>query len=393
MAHGLWLTLLAFLLVEADYMKGDEAWLVKNTSAVLRLLLPESDKPDPKEFAFINVAWDKQLVDRLDADGFPSGNRAVVDRAKLAQLLTLLADTPTHKFLMCDVVFLDPTPSDSAFNAAIQRLPRAVYSAVPNDSGQVTEGVFDLPHAGIVEYREVDNDFLKFRLVRDGRPSLPVTMFEQLDGGTFEHGPWASWRNGRLAENDFILDLRLRQHDLMQPDRAYAYADLHTLTDLIDIGQGGQVTEFVKDRIVVIGDFEDRDIHMTMFGETAGPLILLNIYLALHEGDNILPVGFFIFLWVVFFFTSIGLFTKDDLLESLVLRVVGKGSLVWKLVLQGAVYTILFGLVSVVSFLLFKIHINFLMLSFYYQIWEWGKLIVEHRRNKRQPAAISTSED
>lgn len=369
-----------FFLVEIDWVHGDEAWLIKNTSAILRLLLPEPDKPDPKTFAFVNVAWDKMLVNRLDADGFPSGNRAIVDRKRLAQLLQHLHDHPVHTFLLTDVVFLDPTAADSAMTAALTDLPRAAFSAYRNDSGQIEPSVIPLPMTGLVEYKEVDGDFLKFRLVRDTFTGMPLRMFQEIDGGTFEKGAFFSWHNGRLAQNDFVLELRLRQYDLMRPDRQYAVANLHDLTDLIDVGAGDQVTDFLRDRIVVIGDFEDRDMHETMFGQTAGPLILTNLYLALHHGDNVVAPGFFLYLLAVFFFLSIGMLQGNDWMEGLVMRIVGGNSLVWQFLLQGAVITLLLGLVSVVSYLLFQIHINFLILSFYFQAWEWMKMFRRRRR-------------
>jgi hypothetical protein len=388
--HAIWMVLMAFILVEADYMKGDEAFLVKYTSAVLRLLLPEPDKPNPKDYAFINVGWDKMLVDRLDADGFPSGNRSIVDRVKLNTLFAHMVKEPVHKFAVCDIVLLDPTPVDSAFQANISAMPRTAFSVTPNDTGEVTQGIFNLPHTGVVEYREVDNDFLKFRLVRGGLPSMPMTMFEMIDSGRFEKGNPFSWRNGRLAQNDFILDVRLRQSDLMNRDLGYAYADLHLLTDFIETGQGAQVSDFLRDRIVIIGDFEDRDIHKTLFGDTAGPLILTNIYIALHEGDNLIPPGFFLFLLLVFFITSIGLFTENDWLESLIIKIVGEQSMLWKLVLQGALYTVLFGLASIISFLLFKIHINFLLLAAYVEALEAGKHFLKTRREKRAKLNVSS---
>jgi hypothetical protein len=389
--HALWMVPFTFFLVEVDWVHGDEAWLIKNTSAILRLLLPETDKPDPKDFAFINVAWDKMLVDRLDAEGFPSGNRAIVDRVRLNQLLQHIKANPVHKFLLTDVVFLDPTPVDSAMTAAVTGLPRAAFSVYRLDSGVHEHSVIPLPMTGLVEYHQIDNDFMKFRLVRDSIKSMPIRMFEEIDGGKFEKGTFFSWRNGKMAQNDFVLEMRIRQYDLTRPDRQYAYVDLHTLTDLLDIGQAGQVSEFIKDRIVVIGDFEDRDVHETMFGETAGPLILTNLYIALHNGDNLVHPGFFVYLYVVFFFMSIGLQRGTDWVESLVMRAVGGNSLVWQFLLQGAVITLTLAIVSVVSYLLFNIHINFLLLSFYFQIWEWGKLLYK-RRKLKQLEAVRTAE-
>ena len=62
------------------------------------------------------------------------------------------------------------------------------------------------------------------------------------------------------------------------------YLDEETANELI--------YPLTKDRIIFIGDFEDRDIHETIYGNTPGPIILLDAFLALEYGDNLLKPYF-----------------------------------------------------------------------------------------------------
>ncbi|MEM7040713.1 MAG: hypothetical protein AAF570_27375, partial [Bacteroidota bacterium] len=116
-AHSIFLLFASYFLMSTDYMHEDEAWMVKNTAAVLRTLLPEPGKPDRDEFAFINISHDLQLIERTDADGFPGGNQAITDRHKLYRLFRAMNQAPNWKLMLCDIFFESPSPHDSLLNA------------------------------------------------------------------------------------------------------------------------------------------------------------------------------------------------------------------------------------------------------------------------------------
>lgn len=388
-AHAFLLLVLTFFLMSTDFMHGDEAWIVKNTAATIRTLLPEPNKPDQDDFAFINVSHDLQLIPRMDEFGFPAGNQVVTDRAKLAQLFSILNRDPNWKLLFVDIFFADETPADSALGAELSRLPNSLFSYHLDDTGAANKPIFEGLNLGLADYYTVDDEFLKFRLVRSEYPTVPLRMYEMIDGGKFEDGSWFWQWNDHPAFNDFVLDFRIRQFDLFKDTLAYPYANLYDLLLTAQFPDGAaQINDFTRDRIVIVGDFEKYDMHPTMYGDMAGPLILTNLYLALKNGDNRIPTGFPIYLLGLYIFLSYILFVKDGF-EIMLERRIGRENQFMLLIAQGISYLLILGAASIVSFLLFNYHINFLLLAFYFNAVEWIRVWRRRRRERREAAALT----
>lgn len=378
--HAILMVLLTLFLQSMDWMRGKEARLLKHTAGVFRTLLPEPSKPSFEDFAFINVSYDKELIDHYDEFGFPAGNEAITDRGELAQLFHVLNQDPNYDYLFCDVIFQGASPNDSALQAEISKLPRALFTYHLDDTGGVGAPYYKDMQMGLADYAPIGDNFLKFRLVREDRPTLPLILYENLEGGKFESkGPFW-YLNDRIAFNDFVLDYRIRNRDLFRDTLNYPYSNLYTLSMLMEFGAEDQIKDFTKDRIVVIGDFEVGDQHPTLYGDMAGPLILTNVYLALKNGDNRLPWGFVVFLLLVFSYLSYIALTDKDFFETLITQKLAKNNLFFQILAQGITYMLFLALTSVVSFLVFNHYINFLLLTLYLNIvevfrkWITGKL-------------------
>ena len=372
LAHALVVLLITFLFLNVDFVHGDEAFLIRNTAAVLKMLLPEPDKPDRNELAFINVAWDKQLVDRMDEDGFPGGKIPITDRAHLTQVLKVLNESPDYKYLICDVVFLEASPQDSALSAELHKLPRAIFSYQKDENGIDLPRLFPDLHSGMVDFAAVEDEFIKYKAVRDSVKGLPVRMFEDLSGGTYSHHGLYGKLNGKICFNEFVLNYRIRDYDLKKDTLNYPYVNLYELAMLVDFGVADQIKAFCKDRIVVIGDFEANDMHPTMFPgvDMAGPLILLNIYYALLHGDMIISPWFLVFWISVYLFLSIALFRTDDRLEKWIKKRAGKNHKFLAFLMQSLSYMVILAAASVTSFILFDVHISFFFITLWFNLIE-----------------------
>ncbi|NJO92395.1 MAG: hypothetical protein HC831_28075 [Chloroflexia bacterium] len=86
--HSFFLTAISIYLLNLPFIYEDELYLVQTTSIIKKLTARKQDKPNRKRFLFVNVAWEKQLIDKLDEEGFPLGNQAITDRSKLAEFLS-----------------------------------------------------------------------------------------------------------------------------------------------------------------------------------------------------------------------------------------------------------------------------------------------------------------
>jgi hypothetical protein len=65
------------------------------------------------------------------------------------------------------------------------------------------------------------------------------------------------------------------------------------------------IASYIKGRIVIIGDYTDKDIHDTYFGPIAGCLINYNAVIALQQENYIINWSSICFLFVIYFMVSL----------------------------------------------------------------------------------------
>ncbi|MDF1547621.1 MAG: hypothetical protein P1P88_07350, partial [Bacteroidales bacterium] len=92
--HSFFLTAMSIYLLNLPFVYEDELYLVQATSIVKKLLIKTREKPDRNRFLFVNVSWEKQLIDKMDSEGFPLGNQVITDREKLASFFKKVNDFP-----------------------------------------------------------------------------------------------------------------------------------------------------------------------------------------------------------------------------------------------------------------------------------------------------------
>ncbi|OQY30353.1 MAG: hypothetical protein B6244_00395 [Candidatus Cloacimonetes bacterium 4572_55] len=137
-----------------------------------------------------------------------------------------------------------------------------------------------------------------------------------------------------------------------------------------------QILDQSRDKIIVIGDFDVRDKHESIFGDMAGSLVILNTYLSLVRGANILSGAFLTFLFFGYFVISLLIFLSADLAD---MRFIGKfakekmGNLMLNVMENFGLLLI----ISIISFYVFHKPINILLLG----IW----LIVVEYLTRRLP--------
>lgn len=394
---------LTFFLLSLPQVLADEYLLVQSTSVIKNLILNLEEKPDSNRFLFVNVAWDKALIPKTESikiegekEGFevPIGNEPITDRGKLAVLFELLAAKPqNHRFVLLDVYLKGETEHDSVLSHYINQLPNVVVSY--HRDGQDKPDKPDLPiqHIGLSDMETVYGMRMKFKiLLNDSLKTTPLIMQEKINKEQFKAGEWFDYLGDKPVLRSFILDYRIRGYDYAQTQR---YAKVHlgewlsTVynydTEAYDLRE--DFYKLVKDRIVVIGDFEDRDIHETIYGDTPGPLVLLNTFLALEQGDNQITIGFLLFLFLSYALVSYYAFSHQSVYRDLL-------KLVYKKIKKKedgffeslSLFIFFFGLISVISFFIFGIHISVLVLAFYMYLLDKIETFLRQRIEKWQSA-------
>lgn len=413
------MTIFTFLWVNNSFiLTDDEEFMIKSTSGIRNTLLGFKEKPNPDEFLFVDIAWEKQLVDEK-SNGQLIGKRAITNRKRVTEFLSYLNKTNQHKFIILDVFFKDSSDyqSDSLLQAAFSKTKNILIPYHTLEDGTPDMPIFKTPVA-LSDYDkdDLDNNFVKFKSLYNNKlRTTPLVMYETLHGKKFTHHGLFGSSDGKLALSSFILDLRIWRFNLSNQVELTSSADTAGmkvyqtlyLADLLcdnlnpDLSENirlipaeerpdykaiaeTNIAELTKNRILVIGDFSDADIHETIYGATPGPLILLNVYLALREGDNIFSIWFILFLFAGYYFISYNCFRGRDMFVSYINRISKKIKQFNRasFFLNFMSYILYFILLSVLSFFFFNIHITILVLAVYMEVLE---KIISYFRKKKLP--------
>lgn len=111
--------------------------------------------------------------------------------------------------------------------------------------------------------------------------------------------------DGRLCSNALTLKLPVRISGAYIDKygvRERSYINLGA--DVLAVDSIMPVSEQIKDKIVVIGDFYS-DVHRTYVGKQPGSVICMNAYYALLRGEHYISIPFQIFLFFVYAFLTI----------------------------------------------------------------------------------------
>ncbi|MEQ9288105.1 MAG: CHASE2 domain-containing protein [Cyclobacteriaceae bacterium] len=352
-----------FYLMKLPWLAGDEKFLIWSSSAVK---FANREIPDSKEFAFINTSYDLQLIDRYDEFGFPVGNQVITDREKLALLLDIInAGEQKPKYVICDIYFADSTEADQPLHEAMQAMDNLILSSHLNDKNELDTPVFKDINRGLSDYviGSVFDGVYKYQLIyHDSLKLTPLKVYQDITGQEVEKkGPFVKIGD-RWTLNNFIMNYRLVQKDIVDQQAGFNPVSLGELLYLED----KDIQEFMANKIVVIGDFFENDMHETLFEITSGPLILLNAFLTIKEGDTIVNVWFFLVVFGVFIYLSYMVFVEGDYMEQKISKTFGSIAIA-KYLAGFASYITILALLSLTTFFFFNIHLNifFLALAFY----------------------------
>lgn len=362
-ANAIAMIFFTFYLMKLPWLAGDEKFLIWSSSAVK---FANREVPDSKEFAFINTSYDLQLIDRYDEFGFPVGNQVITDREKLALLLDIInAGEQKPKYVICDIYFADSTAADKSLHDAMKKMDNLILSSHLNDKNELDTPVFKDINRGLSDYviGSVFDGVYKYQLIyHDSLKLTPLKVYQDITGQSVKKkGPFVKIGD-RWTLNNFIMNYRLVQKDIVDQQAGFNPVSLGELLYLED----KDIQEFMANKIVVIGDFFENDMHETLFEITSGPLILLNAFLTIKEGDTVVNVWFFLLLFGVFIYLSYMVFVEGDYMEQKISNTFGSIKIA-KYLAGFASYITILALLSLTTFFFFNIHLNifFLALAFY----------------------------
>lgn len=410
------MVILTFFLLESNRTYGDDTFIIKYSSIFKKLILGIDDKPGQNELLFVNVSYDPMLIEKLDADSIPVGQQVITDREKLTRFFKVINQKPdNYKYIFCDIFFKDGSEYDEDLNSEIVKAKNLVIPYHGSGEGKYQLPLFDV-NRGFADYDYIEGSFLKFRLLQDDTTqSVPLILFDKINNGKFEKKGWFYFSNNKLCFNNIILDQKVRKFDIIEGMSPNPYPFVH-LGEFVSLSDS-MINETVKNKIVLVGDFHERDMHNTVFGKTPGTIIVLNAYLTLLAEDNVIPFLFFPYLFICYFYLSFRVFntnkTSGVLKEKIksffrlpwkhkskneskkriktgevlkkakiidLLKQTSIGAFIFKFIGAASLFT----LVSFLSYLIFNIHVNVLILVLFLEAEKYFYLIYLERKSIKQ---------
>jgi hypothetical protein len=345
--HAFVLLLLTAVWINSNYTYGDEQMLIQRSSVFKRVVLGIDEDPPKNEYLFINLAHEKALIPL--ADGL--GNEVITDREKLTAFFKIVKQHQKNiKFTICDVFLQGQSPHDSLLQTTVSGINNIVFPTHYDAQGQVERLDLKVPHA-LADYRMANSGFLKFKLFQnDTLPTLPVYLYQRIAKQHITKSKGWYYQNEHPILNSLIIDYQIRPFELFEQ----AEYPVVNLSELLILPEEVVFHDFLKNRIIVMGDFQN-DVHETIFGSAPGTLILLNVFLTLQDAHHLIS-----YWWITFLIIGYTVFSRLMLFPPQPKE--GESYGWFSALLGSATFLMVF---SVASYLLFNQHLQVMVLTIY----------------------------
>jgi hypothetical protein len=306
-------------------------------------------------FILVNTAKDQAIIEE-DAGSSVPKTIAITDRAKLAKLFRWLdSNKHLYRLAVCDLQFVDSGKvRNSAENMALEsaihgllrsRSPQIIFAGEYDDVKYKPSIFPDINASGMVgntAYNVFEKeDFLDYSLLtHEGHvKSLPLLLYEKVGADAnnsipeterqFKNGwfgtIWQKTAHGKkYIWNNFVPEIYFGQEDMEDIEKFHSYETndsvMHSTT-MIRLGsavgedfaleamcqiKGKTISGKSRKPIIFIGSFSGySDTHSTLFGQTAGSLILLNIFHTLDTCKDNVKTFYLLFLFTMLFLISV----------------------------------------------------------------------------------------
>lgn len=374
--NALLMVLIALYWLSLSRTYGDEAFFIKWTDLIKKAILPHESEIDENSVLYVDVAGSKTLVsidDPLYEEDTGYQKVAITDRAQLATFIMYLKkyadDIP---IVIMDLVFEINSPDDSLFQSALDSLPFPIIGAkqILSD-GQLSECIFDI-ETGVANYRSSEDLFLKYPLyLNDTLKSLPLKAYSITEQAKLKKWWFIPTCNRLPSLSSPIIDFKIKLSELNDgskpsSEESFPLRSLGTLLFEWEFWDETDIKALINNKTIIIGDFQS-DMHKTIFGSCPGPLIVHNTYLTLKAKEHLIRWYWILFLYIAFFGISWNAFKQATRPKHNKWWQKSKTA-VGKIIADSLDDTFFLVLTTVLSFFLFNIHVNILILFVYIKL-------------------------
>lgn len=336
-----------------------------------------SNEVDTDEALFINIAYDKQIVEKYDDYGMPIGNTDITDRSKLLSFLKLLHKTGSYKFIILDIRFekgYNVPEVDSALFAEILSMKNIV---IANHSDMEFADSTLLRKAAISDYFAtiIKTDFARYQYRQEGKESVPLYVYHELTGNTIDKFGWFYVCNKRLCYNSLFIHFPIIKWNEYDDQQSKAFYNLGS--DVLENYSEDDISTLTKGKYIIIGDMVE-DVHDTYSGTKPGSVITYYSFQELMRGRHFVNYGMILFMAILFFLISISLFETRSILRRLPF-IRKYHSRIFHFILDFVEYTLILTLSMIVLYVVFGIATSIVLPSAYFAL---QKTIIRFKRLK-----------
>jgi len=326
---------------------------------------------EKKDYLFINTGYDQALI-KAETEYQDTGTIAITDRQLLTELFEKMTEFGNkHQYILCDILFDQPSTADSLLNNSINRSTKIIApTEYDKEKKELIKPVINIL-AAQADYITYEGLVSKVRLYASESRSktLPLVMYEDRNSVKVKATSFGLFYNRsyipRSVYPRYYFDIgSMKQHEMR----------LKQVVDILNLNGRNFYENAIKGKIIIVGNFST-DIHNTFVGPMPGSLVLFNTYLTLQAGYHMLGIGWLLFALAAFaglsyyelFYKKERPYITNRSWHKLVVHLIGVTSLCL--------------LISILSGILFGVHITIIPVIIYLELIRNLKKII-HRRRK-----------
>ena len=314
------ITFLCYFLNNCPYPYWDSLNKFSWLEFILSNIIPE--KNNRNDAFFINVSYDRQVVDYTYSNGNLQGTIDITNRETLLKFLKIAERTNTYKYIFFDIRFEKgiETKIDSALFAQIGKMRDISYSShsdLQNNDKAIPS------KAAINDYFTTitSTNFTRYQFIQNNQWSVPLRIYTSVD--SIHNKPIKQWgpffySDGKLCQNSPFM--RIPEDSWVGHDENghQNYFDLGPLLLTIyededwEIEMKDKIME--NNKIIIVGNYV-YDLHDTYAGLQPGSYLIYLAYKELCNGKHFVSWGFITLMLVIYLLISLFILNRKTIWE------------------------------------------------------------------------------
>ena len=311
---ALLITILCYFLNSCPYPYWDKLDKYSWLDYCLSNIVPKEN--DRSDAFFINVSYDRQVVDYTYSNGNLQGTIDITNRETLLRFLKIAEMTNTYKYIFLDIRFEKgiETKIDSALFAQIGKMrdiSYSIHSDLENNDKAISS------KAAINDYFTTitSTNFTRYQFVQKKQQSVPLRIFTSID--TIHNKPIKQWgpffySDGKLCQNSPFMKI---PEDFWVGHEENGHQNYFDLGPLLLTTYDIEDWEIeMRDKIVIVGNFVD-DLHDTYAGLQPGSYLIYLAYKELCNGKQFISWSFICMMLMIYILISLFILNRKTIWE------------------------------------------------------------------------------